>query len=40
MVTRFDRLEPPVPVSKNWFGRFESLASVLVSIKTELGIKK
>jgi hypothetical protein len=25
VVTRFDWLEPLVPVSKNWFGRFESL---------------
>ncbi len=31
MVSRFDWLEPLVPVSKNWFGRFESLASVLVT---------
>ncbi len=30
-VTRFDWLEPLAPVSKNWCGRFESLASVLVS---------
>jgi hypothetical protein len=25
VVTRFNWLEPLVPVSKNWFGRFESL---------------